>query len=83
MQKHSESGRERSGVVRLRVCDDGERARVEVVDEGSAESVPQVPAQVDLLSEGGRGLWLVRELSSAWGWEQTGAHRTVWFEIKA
>ncbi|MEO3808328.1 ATP-binding protein [Sphaerisporangium sp. B11E5] len=80
--KYSESGRRLGGAVRLRVFDDGETVRVEVVDEGSAESAPRDPVPVDLLSESGRGLWLVRELSSAWGWEQAGTHRTVWFEIR-
>ncbi|WP_204070784.1 ATP-binding protein [Sphaerisporangium krabiense] len=79
--KHSASGHRRGGVVGLLVHDDGRTVRVEVVDEGSEETVPQIPAQVDPLSEGGRGLWLVRELSSGWGWRQDGPSRVVWFEI--
>ncbi|WP_214414421.1 ATP-binding protein [Sphaerisporangium fuscum] len=79
---HSESGRRPGGVVTLRVYDDGETVRVEVTDEGSTGGIPRIPAQVDPLSEGGRGLWLVRELSSAWGWGQDGGRRTVWFEVR-
>ncbi|WP_214416722.1 ATP-binding protein [Sphaerisporangium fuscum] len=79
--KHSNSGRRPGGTVKLRVYDDGRTVRVDVVDEGSDGDIPQVPAQVDPLSEGGRGLWLVRELSSAWGWDQEAAGRRVWFEV--
>ncbi|WP_250562399.1 ATP-binding protein [Sphaerisporangium fuscum] len=79
--KYSESGSRPGGMVSVRVYDDGETIRIEVVDEGSTTSVPMIPAQADPLSESGRGLWLVRELSSAWGWTQTGTSRTVWFEM--
>lgn len=80
--RHSESGRRPGGVVGLRVYGDGETVRVEVVDEGSANSIPRIPEQVDPLSESGRGLWFVRELSSSWGWGQYGTGRTVWFEVR-
>jgi anti-sigma regulatory factor (Ser/Thr protein kinase) len=79
--RHSDSGRGAGGSVRVQVFDDGRTVRVNVTDEGSSTSLPQVPAHVDPLSENGRGLWLVRELSSAWGWGQDAAGRTVWFEL--
>ncbi|MFC6087046.1 ATP-binding protein [Sphaerisporangium aureirubrum] len=79
--KHSDSGRLPGGTVRLRVYGDGRAVRVEVIDEGSATTAPRIPERTDPLVEGGRGLWLVQELSSAWGWRQDGAHRVVWFEI--
>ncbi|MEV6981187.1 ATP-binding protein [Sphaerisporangium sp. NPDC051017] len=79
--KHSYSGRQARGVMQLLVYRNDRTVRVEVVDEGSPNTIPQIPAQVDPLSENGRGLWLVRELSSAWGWQQDEAGRTVWFEI--
>ncbi|MDH2427476.1 ATP-binding protein [Sphaerisporangium sp. TRM90804] len=79
--KHSESGRRPGGVVSLRVYDDGRTVRVEVVDEGSATDIPRIPSQVDPFRESGRGLWLVRELSSAWGWRKDPTSRTVWFEV--
>ncbi|MET8143581.1 ATP-binding protein [Sphaerisporangium sp. NPDC005288] len=69
-------------MVRLRVYDNGRRVRVEVTDEGSDRTIPQVPAQVGPFSEGGRGLWLVRELPTAWGWRQEGQGRTVWFDLE-
>ncbi|GII82590.1 ATP-binding protein [Sphaerisporangium siamense] len=78
---HSASGRRPGGVVSLKVYDDGKSVRVEVIDEGAPGAIPPVPVQVDPLSEGGRGLWLVRELSSAWGWADGGGGRTVWFEV--
>ncbi|MBB6476561.1 ATP-binding protein [Sphaerisporangium rubeum] len=65
----------------LQVYGDGCTMRFEVIDQGSEGDIPQIPAQVDPMSECGRGLWLVRELSSAWGWERNGAGRVVWFEL--
>ncbi|GII88740.1 hypothetical protein Ssi03_67300 [Sphaerisporangium siamense] len=78
---HSNSGRRTSGTIKLRVSAEDRNVRVEVTDEGSAMPIPPIPAQVDPLQESGRGLWLVRELSSAWGWTQSAAGRTVWFEM--
>ncbi|MDH2428589.1 ATP-binding protein [Sphaerisporangium sp. TRM90804] len=80
--KHSESGRKPDGMVRLRVYADTDTVHVDVTDEGSPGPLPQIPAQADPLSESGRGLWLVREMSTSWGWTQDAATRTVWFEIK-
>ncbi|MFC7386828.1 ATP-binding protein [Sphaerisporangium rhizosphaerae] len=57
-------------MVAVRVYDDGETVRVEVTDEGSPGGMPLVPVQAEPLSESGRGLWLVRELSTSWGWSQ-------------
>ncbi|MEU8266330.1 ATP-binding protein [Sphaerisporangium sp. NPDC088356] len=79
--RHTDSGRTACGVVRLVARDTGHAVRVEVIDQGSTGAIPQIPAQVDPLSESGRGLWLVRELSSAWGWEQDTTGRTIWFEV--
>ncbi|GGK98553.1 hypothetical protein Sme01_62280 [Sphaerisporangium melleum] len=80
--RYSESGRRPGGMVGLRVYDDGAAVRVEVIDEGSPEPLPRIPAQVDPFSESGRCLWLVRELSSAWGSTQDERSRTVWFEME-
>jgi anti-sigma regulatory factor (Ser/Thr protein kinase) len=79
--RYSRSGRSAHGMVRLAVSDNGRALHVEVIDEGSASPIPQIPAQVDPLSESGRGLWLVQELSSAWGWEEDEAGRGIWFEV--
>ncbi|GII75919.1 hypothetical protein Sru01_09010 [Sphaerisporangium rufum] len=81
--RHSESGRVRDGVVTVRVYDDGETVRIEVTDAGSPNDFPAVQAPIDPLSEGGRGLWLVQELSSSWGWRQNPKGRTIWFEVRA
>lgn len=80
--KHSESGRRPGGVVQVRVYDDGETVRVEVTDEGSLDSIPAIPDQAGPFRESGWGLWMVRELSSSWGWRQNGRGRTVWFEVR-
>ncbi|MFC6081853.1 ATP-binding protein [Sphaerisporangium aureirubrum] len=79
--QHSDSGRRPDGVVRLRVFDDGRTVHVDVTDQGSSASVPRIPPSTDLLSESGRGLRLVQELSSAWGWRADHSGRTVWFEV--
>jgi anti-sigma regulatory factor (Ser/Thr protein kinase) len=79
--QHSNSGRRAHGVVRLVVADNGHTLHVDVIDEGSASAIPEIPRKVDPLNESGRGLWLVRELSSAWGWEEGQAGRIVWFEV--
>ncbi|RCG25072.1 ATP-binding protein [Sphaerisporangium album] len=79
--KHSRSGSRPGGVVNLLVYGDARTVRVEVADEGSSDTIPRIPAQTDPLSESGRGLWLVRELSSAWGWRQDDTGHTVWFEL--
>ncbi|WP_424534804.1 ATP-binding protein [Sphaerisporangium viridialbum] len=79
--RYSDSGRGTCGVMRLVVSDNGHALHVEVIDGGSAGAIPQIPEQVDPLQENGRGLWLVRELSSSWGWEQDEAGRSVWFEV--
>ena len=79
--RYSDSRTCLGGTVRMVVTDNGRALRVEVIDDGSAGAVPHIPAQVDPLSESGRGLWLVRELSSAWGCDEGAPGRVVWFEI--
>ncbi|MFC7386293.1 ATP-binding protein [Sphaerisporangium rhizosphaerae] len=81
--RHSESGRRPGGVVQVRIYEDGDRVRVEMTDEGSPNSIPTIPVQASLFSESGRGLWMVRELSSSWGWGQDASGRTVWFEVRS
>lgn len=79
--RHSDSGGNVQGTVRLVLTQTCHALHVDVFDEGSTTPIPQIPAQVDPLSENGRGLWLVRELSSAWGSYQDETGRAVWFEI--
>ncbi|WP_433501133.1 ATP-binding protein [Sphaerimonospora sp. CA-214678] len=56
---------------------------IDVIDAGSAVREPQVLPDdlVDRPSDGGRGLWLVGRLATAWGWHDTGTGRVVWFRL--
>ena len=59
------------------------RVRVAVTDPGTADDVPHVQP-LDPEAIGGMGLFLVEQISDAWGVERTpdGANR-VWFEVAA
>lgn len=79
--RHSDSGRRPDGRVTVTITVDDGAVHVDVADEGSAANVPRVPGQPDELRESGRGLWLVQELSAAWGWEDIPTGRLVWFRL--
>lgn len=66
--------------VCLRLSSDGHYILIEVWD-GSVH--PPVVADVDFMSEGGRGLHLVEALSAKWNWcfAQTGG-KWVWCEVR-
>ncbi|MFC7385308.1 ATP-binding protein [Sphaerisporangium rhizosphaerae] len=70
-----------SGGVSVAVFRRGSDFHIEVSDGGSTTSTPQVPVELYEDSEGGRGLWLVRELASSWGWHETESGRVVWFRV--
>jgi serine/threonine-protein kinase RsbW len=53
--------------------------RVEVIDEGSASSIPVVKA--DSYAADGHGLFLVEHLAQQWGYESGDAGTTVWFRL--
>ncbi|MEO3862811.1 ATP-binding protein [Acrocarpospora sp. B8E8] len=77
---HSESGQGgRVGVVVV-ACPD-RIVRVEVCDQGSDASKPQVRDDRGLLAIGGRGLRLVEQIARGWDWDEDGSGRTVWFEV--
>ncbi|GII65696.1 ATP-binding protein [Sphaerisporangium krabiense] len=81
---HSDSGRSPDGRVRLRVAllSRVRGVHVEVADDGAAGEAPVArPAEVG--SAGGRGLWLVSEIASAWGSSprDDGPGRSVWFQV--
>lgn len=78
--RHSDSARP-GGVVTLVVTDCGETIQVEVIDEGSATSTPRVRTDPDGQSLGGRGLWLVDQMSHSWGSREHTAGRVVWFRL--
>ncbi|MFI7051433.1 ATP-binding protein [Streptosporangium canum] len=79
--RHSDSGRRPDGQVAVVVTERPEMVHVDVIDQGSASRTPRVHQDVDTDSGGGRGLWLVRELASAWGWHDDPAGRVVWFQM--
>ncbi|MEU8195610.1 ATP-binding protein [Microbispora amethystogenes] len=80
--RHSRSGHRAGGRLTVVVAvKPGDLVHVDVIDEGSESGIPEIPAQVDGLHECGRGLWLVRELSSAWGWRDYVTGRVVWFVV--
>ncbi|CAN5666597.1 hypothetical protein BH10ACT10_BH10ACT10_21750 [soil metagenome] len=65
--------------IDLEVVDGKERFRVNVSDHSAVLPVQQ---DVDLWSEGGRGIMLVESLSSSWGVvEHPGDGKAVWFEL--
>jgi anti-sigma regulatory factor (Ser/Thr protein kinase) len=59
------------------VCDD--TVRVAVADRSP---VPPVPLEPRPHATGGRGLFLVEELSSSWGSEPVDDGKVVWFELE-
>ena len=68
------------GSVSLRVDVDTLHVRVEVTD---AEPQPPTVRPPDLQAESGRGLFIVDALASAWGIEERGDGKVVWFELPA
>jgi anti-sigma regulatory factor (Ser/Thr protein kinase) len=69
--------------VEMRVAAMPGSVRVSVTDPGRSASSPEVQ-ELDPLVPGGMGLFLVEQISSAWGVERTpdGSNR-VWFEVAA
>ncbi|GAA4184385.1 hypothetical protein GCM10022252_13190 [Streptosporangium oxazolinicum] len=80
--RHSKSGRA-GGRVTVAVANRGDTIRIAVIDEGSSTCAPRLPAEPDEDAEGGRGLWLVREVALSWGWHEgtAGRGRVVWFQL--
>ena len=78
--RHSRSGRPGDRVT-VAVADCGGTLHINVIDGGSADHRPQLRPEADDDGGGGRGLWLVQELSSAWGWQETPAGHVVWFQL--
>ena len=83
--RHGDSGKP-GGTITITVAVTAGEVLIEVTDNGGAGE----PAPRDLSSnvsdagnaEGGRGLYLVQELSSAWGHFVAGGRLTTWFELK-
>ncbi|WP_248964605.1 ATP-binding protein [Sphaerisporangium perillae] len=79
---HSDSGCVVDGLVTVRVARVSEAVHVEVTDAGSATCAP-VARVAEPDSDGGRGLWLVNQIATAWGSScpDGGAGRSVWFQV--
>ncbi|MCW2882620.1 MAG: putative anti-sigma regulatory factor, serine/threonine protein kinase [Sphaerisporangium sp.] len=67
------------GPVSITLLECDHAIRVIVRDSGS-DSRPRVSD--DLCGEGGRGLFLVEEISQCWGVDEDAAGRAVWCEVK-
>ena len=64
-------------VIEVRVADDGETFRVEIVNDA-----PEMVAAMREPSDGsGRGLHIVNALARTWGTYATGGEKVVWFEL--
>ncbi|MEU7983347.1 ATP-binding protein [Streptosporangium canum] len=79
---HSDSGRTAGGRVTVHLIRGPGAVHVEVTDDGSTTSTPAVHVP-DADSDGGRGLWLVDLLATAWGSSRHDdeAGRSVWFQV--
>jgi anti-sigma regulatory factor (Ser/Thr protein kinase) len=74
------SGTPRAAFIVLVVVETRDRVRVEVLDDGTGADLSR-PEERGLLDEGGRGMFIVGELSSAFGVYDDGAGQNVWFEV--
>ncbi|GAA3441640.1 ATP-binding protein [Planomonospora venezuelensis] len=79
--RHSDSGRRPGGQVHVAVANCDGTLHIDVIDAGSPEHRPSLRADTCIGSCTGRGLWLVDEIASAWGWHDTPAGRVVWFQL--
>jgi anti-sigma regulatory factor (Ser/Thr protein kinase) len=67
------------GDIALRVAASADTVRVEVIDPGDGPGGPQVK-NARLFDTSGRGLGMVGDLASRWGWHSD-KRTNVWFEI--
>ena len=80
---HSDSGHTPTGSVTVCLGLGGNLVHAEVIDDGSATSLPFIRA-TDLDSDGGRGLLLVEAMATAWGTHHDPeAGTAVWFRLPA
>jgi anti-sigma regulatory factor (Ser/Thr protein kinase) len=73
---HSNS-RHAGGMVTITVIEIGGGVRVEVADEGSDLSIPEVKGYGCV--SGGQGLFLMQTLANQWGFLRDDSATTVWF----
>lgn len=75
--RHTRSGKPGGLITLLIFYPDDATARIEVIDDGAA-TVPSA-REPDLNSLSGRGLWMVGQISAAWGVRATpDERRAVW-----
>jgi anti-sigma regulatory factor (Ser/Thr protein kinase) len=67
------------GTVTVVVVDVPDGLMVEVIDEGSPVTGPEV--QGDRYAAHGHGLFLVEQLAARWGYLRDGAGTTAWFQL--
>ncbi|MEU9884210.1 ATP-binding protein [Sphaerisporangium sp. NPDC051011] len=79
--RYSDSGRCPAGRISIAVAVHDGTLHVDVIDGGSWSNRPTVCLETRLDSGGGRGLWLLQEVATAWGWYETAAGRVVWFQL--
>ncbi|WP_371783184.1 ATP-binding protein [Streptosporangium subroseum] len=78
---HSDSGHRAGGSVTVCLGLGGGMVHVEVIDDGSAGSIPFVRA-AEADSDGGRGLFLVEVMAADWGTHHDDeAGTAVWFHL--
>ncbi|GAA0966137.1 hypothetical protein GCM10009555_007230 [Acrocarpospora macrocephala] len=78
--RHSDSGRNPNGRVRVEVTIENGVINVDVTDEGSATSTPHIRAQTNVPGTDGYGLQLVDRLADDWGHHEVDGGRVVWFQ---
>lgn len=74
--RHTRSGG--GGQIRIAAALSPRRVRVEITDDGGAVTEPQV---VRAEGESGRGLALVQQTATDWGFDRRDGRTTVWFTI--
>ncbi|MER5418597.1 ATP-binding protein [Streptosporangium roseum] len=79
--RHSDSGRVPGGRIAVAVADHAGTLHIDVIDAGSTGNRPALCPDITCDDGGGRGLWLVQELATAWGWYETAVGRVVWFQL--
>ncbi|MEU8272277.1 ATP-binding protein [Sphaerisporangium sp. NPDC049002] len=79
--RYSDSGRCPAGRVTIAVADHDGTLHVDVTDAGSSENRPTLCQETRPDSGGGRGLWLLQQVATTWGWYETATGRVVWFQL--
>ncbi|MFF4235479.1 ATP-binding protein [Actinomadura geliboluensis] len=76
--RYTKSGK--GGQIRVEVTYSDELVRIDVIDDGGAETVPHL-ATADEMDICGRGLRIVAHMAGDWGVAQRAEGHAVWFEM--